>query len=98
MIALFQVMPNLLVAPLPEDDDSNIPLVHPFGPSPFSKEDEHDPATDLEKVRFKFDPRKVGFGIVAPWPDPSQTHELNKVVVTRVATDEEDKDKNEEQK
>jgi hypothetical protein len=56
-------MPNLLLAP--EDDDSNIP---PSGPSPAPIKGDQKPEGEFETLHIKFNPLKVGFGIVSPWP------------------------------
>jgi len=59
-------MPNLLLAP--EDDDSDLPLDHNLGSSPSNNVPTSKSPTEVERLHVRFDPQKVGFGIVPPWP------------------------------
>jgi hypothetical protein len=72
-------MPNLILAP--EDDDSDFPRVHNLASSPLVDETDMNQGTELQRLRFHFNPHKVGFGIL-PWPgvDPAGKNK-DKVVI-----------------
>lgn len=63
-------MANLTLAP--EDDDSHSPLDRKLGPSPRRVADDSTLSTEMQRLRGQFDPKKVGFGILAPWPGTEQ--------------------------
>jgi hypothetical protein len=77
-------MPNLLVAP--EDDDSDVPLVPLFGPSPAPNKGDQ-PESEFEMLHIKFNPLKVGFGIVSSWPGTDQTSETDQATLFNFITD-----------
>ena len=58
-------MSNLTLAP--EEDDPQSPLSNGLGSSPLGHTREATQATELENFRSRFDPKKVGFGLL-PWP------------------------------
>lgn len=58
-------MTNLTLAP--EDDDSPTPNGDRLTPVRPSLSEATGP-TEVQRLRAQFDPQKVGFGILAPWP------------------------------
>lgn len=63
-------MPNLTLAP--EEDDPRFP--NGLRPSPLSHKREPHQATELQELKVRFDPAKIGFGIL-PWPATADTSE-----------------------
>jgi len=84
-IASFKDMRNLTLAP--EEDDSDFPGGHNVGPSP-NDADNSKPRTELQRLRFQFNPHKVGFGLL-PWPgvDPSGRSQDTVVIAMKYLMD-----------
>jgi hypothetical protein len=59
-------MANLTLAP--EEDDPLFALGLNPGLSGRKPVDEPKLPAELQRLRVQFDPQKVGFGIIAPWP------------------------------
>ena len=63
-------MANLTLAP--EEDDPLFSLGLNSGISTRKCVDEPKLPTELQRLRGQFDPQKVGFGLIAPWPGTEQ--------------------------
>jgi hypothetical protein len=63
-------MANLTLAP--EEDDPLFSLGLNSGISTRKCVDEPKLPTELQRLRGQFDPQKVGFGLIAPWPGTDQ--------------------------
>jgi hypothetical protein len=57
-------MANLAFAP--EEDDFDNPLAQDSGPTGLAGNP--GPLKNARRLHLDFDPRKIGFGIVSPWP------------------------------
>jgi hypothetical protein len=89
-------MANLTLAP--EDDDADH-LTHDFDLSPKNSPGEPKETTELERLRGRFNPQKVGFGL-RPWPgtDQSAEGEDTVTIATRYLMSGKDLRKNEGKK
>ena len=89
-------MANLTLAP---EDDDGFHLTHHLDPSPKDTPGEPKETTELETLRGRFNPQKVGFGI-RPWPgtDQSAGTEDTVTIATRYLMDGKDLRKNEGKK
>jgi hypothetical protein len=87
-------MANLTLAP--EDDNSDLRHGDNVGLTG-TKANDCNPQSELQKIRFRFNPHKVGFGIL-PWPGTEQpkpakntvTIAMNYLVDGKVRRDQED--------
>jgi hypothetical protein len=71
-------MPNLTLAP--EDDDSAFPRSHNLESSPRDNANDSNQRSELETLRLRFNPHKVGFGIL-PWPGVAYPRPAKEAVV-----------------
>jgi hypothetical protein len=73
-----QGMTNLTLAP--EDDDSDLRHGDNVGQSVGTQAVDSNRQSELKQLRFRFDPHKVGFGIL-PWPGTDQPKQAKDTVI-----------------
>jgi hypothetical protein len=83
-------MPNLTLAP--EDDDSAFPRSHNLESSPRGNANDSNHRSELETLRLRFNPHKVGFGIL-PWPGVGHSKPAKEAVVIAMSYLMEGKDR-----
>jgi hypothetical protein len=71
-------MANLTLAP--EDDDSDLRHGDNLGQSAGNHAVDSNRQSELKQLQFRFDPHKVGFGIL-PWPGTEQPRQTKDTVV-----------------
>lgn len=74
-------MPNLTLAP--EEDDPQSPITNSLGPSPLGIARDANQATELQSIQGRFNPRKIGFGIL-PWPGTEESSEPQDTVALAI--------------
>ena len=67
-------MANLTLAP--EEDDPLSLFSFESGHSPQRSVANEEPSTEVQRIELHFDPQKVGFGIIDPWPGTVSQLEL----------------------
>jgi hypothetical protein len=88
-------MPNLTLAP--EDDDSDSPRGREVGPSPQDQGIDLNQWTEMQDLRVRFDPHKVGFGLL-PWPGVDPALKDNAAIAMKFLIDGKDHRNREEKK
>jgi hypothetical protein len=71
-------MANLTLAP--EDDDSGLRHSNNVERSADTYAVDSNRQSELQQLRFRFDPHKVGFGIL-PWPGTDQPRQAKDTVI-----------------